>query len=79
MPQADHLRLAALWIGAIVSICGLSLLAADLYLHFHDGVVHVAKGRYFRVQRSSVALIIDAAVIVLGVSLSIWARLRRAG
>lgn len=79
MPQADHLRLAAIWIGAIVSICGLSLLAVDLYLHFHDGVVHIAKGGYFRMQRSSIAVVIDAAVIVLGVSLLIWARLRRAG
>lgn len=79
MPQADHLRLAAIWIGAIVLLCGLSLLAVDLYLHFHDGVVHVAKGSYFRMQRSSIAVVIDAVVIVLGVSLLIWARLRRAG
>lgn len=62
-----------------MSICGLSLLAVDLYLHFHDGVVHVGKGSYFRMQRSSIAVVIDAAVIVLGVSLLIWARLRRAG
>ncbi|MBT2746635.1 MULTISPECIES: hypothetical protein [unclassified Lysobacter] len=79
MPQATHLRSAALWIGAIVSLCGLSLLAVDVYLHFHDGVVHIAKGSYFHVQRSSLAVAIDAAVIVLGASLLIWARLRRAG
>jgi hypothetical protein len=77
--QHNHRRLAASWIGAVLLICGLMLLAMEWYLHYTDGVVQVGKASYFRVQRSSPVLMLTIAIVpaVLGAGLLIWTRATR--
>jgi hypothetical protein len=88
MPHSDnaHRRSAAVWIGALLLILGLLLLAVELYFRYAGATIELppdAHGnpRYFRMVRIAPTLMLMPALAiastVVGVGLLIWARSRR--